>query len=313
MKVTDFLGDKFSYSKLNCFSKCPRQAFYRYIRKMPFIVSPWLLFGRAVHGGQEADNYAKLRGERLSIENVLEAAVETFRDEVETENLEKARFPLDPFADEHRRQLEVFEKSGMRDLVVPVAGTVEAGFQLEVSAGDGQGGMRPAIIEGYVDVVSEVGEAGGLAREVVNYKSCARPPTVKEANVNLQLALEAYGSGCAGRKIVAFVKAGKQKPTARSIPADARPPSQLLLQFLGDTIADFRWAVQHDCWPKCDHACNWCGPAVCEFYRLCYPRELDLSNVIVVEKVNPTGSLPPAAWRESLIGRRESEKKGDSK
>lgn len=304
--ICDYLLDKFSYSKLNCFSKCPRQAWYRYIQRLPFKVSPWILFGRGVHGGQEADNYAKLRGERLSVENVLEAAVAEYEHEIETSNLDRRLFPIDPFAEEHKAQLEVFDRSGLREQVQPVPGSIEAGFQMEVLAGDGDGTMKPAVVEGFVDVVS-VNPDG--TKEVINYKSAGRPTSVKEVDQNLQLSMEAIGSGCTERKIICFLKAGKQKPTTKAYSSSKPPQEQLALQFIGDTISDFRWSVKHDCWPKCDRSCRWCGAGFCEFYGLCYPRDIDIGKVIVVKKISPVGTLPPATWRESFQGQRESMRK----
>ena len=299
MIITDWLADKFSWSKLNCFSMCPRMAWYRYVlrRKMPPSLA--LLFGRGVHGGQEVDCYAKLRGEKLSTEQVLEAAVTEFEEEKKKDGVD---FSVDWFAEEHRVQLEKFEKSGDRAKIVPVPGTVEAGFQLELDVLESDGEKRrPALVEGYVDVVSE-GEAG---RAAVNFKTAKRPASKAELQNHLQLGLEVLGAGVERGRIVSFVKSGKQKATAKTAEAplgEAR--RNRLLQFMADTIAAFRAALRTGDFPKCSPTAHYCSKEGCQFFGLCYPEKVD-PKFIQVTKINPAGSLPAAEWRESGAGKAE--------
>jgi hypothetical protein len=309
VKVTNYLTDKFSFSKVACFSRCPRKFFYKYVMRMKENTSPWLLFGRGAHGGQEVDNYAKLRGERLSVEQVLEAAVAEFEEETEKENT--GRELKDAFAEEHARQLEIFEDSGERAKIVPVAGTVEGAFQLELMVGDGDGPKAPALVEGYTDVVSQAGE--DEPRVMIDYKSAGRPVSEREAAEHLQLGLEALGGQAEAAQIVSFVKGGKQKPTTKVSKAHPVTQSRIqkILAWLADGIHGIRRGVKSGDFPKCDPACHWCSAQACDFYGLCYPeKQPDLHKWVELGEIRPSGSLPPAEWRMSRAGRMEAERCG---
>jgi CRISPR/Cas system-associated exonuclease Cas4 (RecB family) len=301
LNVRDWLADKFSWSKLNTFAMCPRMAWYRYVlkRKMPPTLA--ILFGRGVHGGQEVDCYAKLRGEKLSTDQVLDAAVAEFEEDPSRLELDAS---VDDFAREHRTQLEKFEKSGERAKVVPVPGTVEAAFQLELDVLDSNGETRtPALVEGYVDVISE-GEEG---RAAVNYKAAQKPLSQAEANKHLQLTLEMIGAGVEHGRVASFIREGKQKAGSKVTRTSMGEEKKAkLLQFMADTIAAFRAALKTGDFPKCSPTAHYCSPEGCEFYRLCYPDKVEeTTRFVQVTKILPAGSLPAAEWRESKAGRAE--------
>jgi RecB family exonuclease len=296
MKVLDYLLDKFSLTKCQCFSLCPAKFFWRYVRKEKEPASWALLFGRAVHGGQEADNYAKLRGERLTVGQVLDASVAELEAEAEKEEM---KTDIDVFAEEHRSQLVKFEESGARAKIRPAPGSVEARFAFELDIEDQK---RPAVVEGFVDVVS-VSDEG--QRCVVDYKSAGRPVSEKEAEAHLQLGLEALGAEAAGGAVVTFVKAGKQKPTTKVTPMVAMTEEKKgrVLTYLANTITEIRDALKAGSFPKCSPTSFMCG-AGCAYYRRCYPQQA-VEKLVTVVKFSPVGTLPAEDWRMSLAGRNE--------
>lgn len=309
MKVSNWLVDKMSYSKVACMYKCPRLFWYRYIMKRRADVTPWLLFGRGAHGGQEACNLAKLRGERMSVPQVLDAAVAEFEAEVEKEGWGMEL--KDAFAEEHERQLEVYSDSGEWDKVRPVEGTVEGGYQIELMVGDGQGNKAPCVVEGFVDVVSQ--ERPDAPKVVIDYKSSGRPASDREVANHIQLGLNAIGSEAESAQIVSFVKGGKQKPTTKVSKAHAVGQNrwERVLAWFAEGIQAIRKAVKSGDFPKCDTSCHWCSAEACEMYHLCYPEKLsDLHKYVEVGEIRPSGTLPPAEWRMSKAARKEAERAG---
>src|SRR5262245_29953129 len=115
----NWLADKYSVSKCKTFSMCPRKFFYRYVMRRKEAASFALLYGRGVHMGQEVDNIAKIHGEQLKIEEVLDAAVTGLEEEAGKEDI---KVDIDAFAEEHKTQLDIYEKSGLRAEVVPIPG-----------------------------------------------------------------------------------------------------------------------------------------------------------------------------------------------
>ncbi len=302
----DWLRDYFSHSKLAAFGRCPTYAMLRYVQRLKLpserALYP-LLVGRAVHGGQETDAYAKLRGEALSVSQVLDAAVAEFEAEREKEELAPKDAPVDPFATEHKTQLEIFEKSGERARIQPMPGSIEAPYKVHLKLP----GQEPAILEGYTDLVS-VTDAGD--RETVEIKSGARAKTEKEAEESHQLALEALGAEARYTKIVNFVAGKRQKPTTRvTKPVEATIERvEKALQWVANTVTAFRAALKSGVWPRCAPGVWWCSAKTCEYYGTCYPRTDKLTPVKVV-KIEPVGSLPPADWRHSLAGKAEAARK----
>ena len=302
----DYVAGKVSWSKLACFSRCQKLFFWRYIMKRREPMSWALLFGRGAHEGMEADAYAKLRGDKLSVRQVLDAAVEGFKAERTKEGMTDKEAPTDNFADEHLTQLEVFEKTGERARIQPRPGSVEGAFEIDVLVGTPQEGLTPAKVEGFVDVVSD-SEAGPV---VVDYKTGSRPVSAKEAAGHLQLALEAIGGGVGSARIVSFVRRYKQKPTAKVTPDvvidDVRRGR--VLQYVADTIHAIRKCIKNGFYAKCSPVSTTC--AGCAFFEECHGRERPtaLHKFVQVEKIQPVGTLPPAKWRESVAGRKERER-----
>ena len=300
----NWLEDKHSITKCKTAAQCLRKFFYRYVCKIKEAPSVALLTGRAVHNGQEVDNYAKLRAERLGVTEVLDAAVAALEAEKGETDVS-----VDAFVAEHSRQLQVFEASGERAKVNPVPGSVEAAFALQIKVGDPDHGLKPATVEGFVDVVSQDPETG--ERTVIDYKSAMKPASLRDVEEHLQLALEATGAEAQSAKIVSFVKQGKQKPTTKVSPKVVNTQERFegVLRFLADTIHAVRRAIKTGDFPKCDPAAHYCKRGFCEYFDRCYPKkETDLHKWIQVEKISPVGTLPVPEWRESAAGKKERER-----
>lgn len=298
VETVDWLTSKFSWSKCSTYAMCPRKAFYRYMLKLKE-AKEVLVYGRAVHFGQELDNRAKLKGEKLKVAQILDAAVDRLKVEGAVDGL---KVHSDRFALEHRTQLELYEKLGYRDLVRPVKGTVEAQYQIDLAISDPEtrAPEAPAMIEGYVDVVSQADAGSPL--EVIDYKSGPRPVFQKEAEKNLQFALQGVGAAAKTYSCVSFVRGGKQRPTTKrteQIPLREEILGKLL-QFLSDTVRSFRRSVVTGDWPKCAPTAHWCSKGACDYFDRCYPtRRVERARLIEVEEVRPAGSLPEPEWRNA--------------
>ena len=300
----DWLLSKWSPSKVGSFARCPRQFFYKYVQRMKDPLNWPILFGRAVHAAMETDAYAKLRRERLPLAHLLEAGVEEARHAAEAADL-PAR--TDEVADGLGRQLEVFEARGERARILPVAGSVEAAFQVNLLVPDRDGKPTvPVLIEGFTDVVSFTED--GTGKVAVDYKSNARPLSTAEAATKGQLVLEAIGSGADAGRVVNFVRSGKQKETVKAtadFPLTQAAKDRTLL-YMGETIAEAQSALKSGDFPKCDptsFTCNHGGN--CPFGQFCFPREFELSKFVSVASIVPVGSLPRADWRQSTAGKKE--------
>lgn len=293
--MADYLFDRWSFSKCSTAATCLRKFFLRYVMKVRSPSAPWLLGGRAVHKGQETDNNAKLAGKELKIGQVHECAVEALK---EYSRDEGCKVDVDRFAEEHNIQLGVFETSGERAKINPVAGSVEAPFEMDLEVGDTEHGKKPAVLEGFVDVVSMDHETE--QRELVDYKTAGRPTSQKEAEEHVQLALEAVGSEAGASKIVTFVKHQKQKPTARVTQPVATSKEQFAkaLQFVADQIHAGRRAMETGDFPKCDPKSIACMRGKnCEYGHLCYGAD-DLKDFIEVKAIRPVGTVPQPDWRK---------------
>jgi len=295
MRVSELLTDSFSFSKLSCASKCLRKFWYRYVLGKRENAT-YMLYGRAVHRGQETDNEAKLQGRVLRIAEVLDSAVEALRTESEREAV---KVDLDPFAAEHRRQLELFEASGERAKIVPVPGTVEAAFGIDLEvAGGPEEPKIPCKLTGFVDVVSQ--RAPDQPKEVIDYKTGIKPVYQADANANLQFALYSMAAEAAGCRAISFVKGGKQKATVKTTRLSPLTPTlkEKLLTWIADNVHAIRRCVKSGDFPKCDPGCFWCGPTSCDFYQLCYGPNPELSKTIQVTGLKPVGTMEQPEWRK---------------
>jgi hypothetical protein len=158
---------------------------------------------------------------------------------------------------------------------------------------------KPALVEGFVDVVSQDPETG--LKAVVDYKAVKRAVSDKEALNHHQLTLEGYGSEAATAYAVSFVDGNRQNPTVKVSAAQQITTErvQRLMRFLGDQILAFREAYEKDFWPKCSPDNFYCARGVCEFYDRCYPSpDPELSKFVEIIKIAPSGSLPPQEWRK---------------
>ena len=305
VETIDYLLDVFSYSKLMALSRCPAYAFLKYVKRLrqpsERVLYP-LIAGRAIHAGQETDAYSKLRGEALSVGQVLESAVTEFEAEREKEGVKDPDAPKDKFVTEHLAQLEVFEKSGERAKICPMPGSIEAPYRVHLEIP----GQAKATLEGYTDLVSINEESD---RETVEYKSGARAITEKEAANNVQLALEALGAEARYTKIVNFVAGKRQHPTTKVTPPveATRERVELALQWVNESISEFRAAVKSGSFPRCSPGSWWCSVKACEYFSVCFPKVEKLQPVVVT-RIEPVGTLPPVEWRKSLAGKKQDER-----
>ena len=292
--MSDFLFERWSFSKCMDAAKCLRKFFLRRVARVRADAAPWLLGGRAVHAGQEADNRAKIAGESLPVVAVHEAAVEALKKYSADEGV---KTDVDRFAIEHGRQLEVFEESGERAKIRPVPGSVEAAFEMDLMVGDSESGLKSAVLEGFVDVVSadETDQ-----RTLVDYKTAGRPTSQNEAKAHVQLALEAEGAKAHDSKIVTFVKHAKQKPTAKVTEpvANTKENFERAIKFVADQIHAARRAMVTGDFPKCDPAavhCQW--GKQCEYGAICFTTN-DLKDFVEVKEIRPVGTVPTPEWRK---------------
>ena len=296
MKITDYLRDSFSFSKMDTFSKCPRKFFYRYIVKRRENTA-FQLFGRAVHKGMEIDNMAKLEGRRMPIASVLDAATESYKAECDKEGQPKA---IDHFVANHEPQLRAFEEKGIRDQIIPVPKTVEAPFEIEVKIGDPATGKEeiPAKVSGFVDVVSSASPDG--PRIVVDYKTGLKPVYQADAESSLQFQLYAIGAKAAGTQVVSFVKQGRQKPTAKITALAKTTPErkERLLTWIADCLRAIRRCLITGDFPKCSPNATWCSKKSCDFFDLCYGPGSAPATLIQIESIKEAGTLEQPDWRK---------------
>lgn len=293
-KTINWVRDKFSYSKLSCFARCPRLAFYRYVVKLKPPPQDFLLMGRGTHAGQEHDNRERVKGRRPGKKEVLDAAVTAYEEEGGEQT--------DTFAEQHRAQLDAFWASGERDRIQPLPNTIEAPFELDLfcTADPDNEPRKLATIQGFVDVCSDEGET-----VVVDYKTVGRPVSDSDAEESMQADLYMLGAGAGdeavGAKFVSFVKYKKQKSStkvSKTVYLDEYK-RQKLLRFLNDTITSFRKNLKSGDFPKCDPQCWWCSPTACECYGHCYPdKDPNLGKYVSVEEVRKVGTMPQPDWRK---------------
>lgn len=300
-KPKNFLTEKFSFSKLQCFSQCPRKAFYRYVlkKRQP---GTWMLRGRAVHAGQEYDGKERLEGRRPKRTDVLDCAVATFEKEMEENELEA---PVDHFSEEHDTQLKVYWESGERDRLHPAPrteerpeGSIEVPFEIELHVKDGDEWV-PVVFEGFLDMLAQTAEDEPL--RVVDFKSTKRAIGRDEGEKNLQIAVYQLGSDAEAASIVSFVGAGRQKSTTKvaDIGGLTQTKMQRLLVWMADSAVQFREAVRSGDFPKCSLNCHWCSESACEFFDMCYPRDsATISKFVKVGDIKPVGTLPQPEWRK---------------
>lgn len=287
------LIDDFSFSKLSTFSKCARKAFFRYVLQLKDVM-PFFNRGTAVHFGQEWDNKEKVRGYRPRVEQVLDAA--TFR-LIELEKLGKTSVKVDTFVDEHRVQLVKYNESGFRDKVKPMAGTIEAPFQIEVALG---GEEKPARIGGFVDCVSQV-EEGEDSRVVVDYKSGQRVTEVK----GVQFDLYRIGAEAPKVTVVSFIAGERQRPgTKVKGPVAATEVERAQTRrWIFEQVRAFRHAVKTGDWPMCAPESYWCAASACSYYGRCYPEKAGPSAPFAeIVKVARAGTLPIPEWKARKDG-----------
>jgi len=290
----EVLMSQFSFSKLYAFAMCPRKWYYRYVAGVPDDTG-FLVYGKAVHHGMEVDNLAKLKGVRLKWENLLEAAVEKLKAESVLKGVE---VKLDIFAKEHATHLQKLEKDGVRASVRPIEGTVEAPFEISLNLKDPKTGEpEPAgRILGFVDTLS-LSETG--AREVVDYKSGARPTYQADSKKSLQFPLYAVGGKAPQWRVISFVRGGRQKPTIHVTEPEVLQQSQLsrVLIFLENTIRQVRAALRSGDFPMCSPNAYYCSAEACAYHGKCYPREYS-SLFFSLGEVKPVGTMEKPEWRK---------------
>lgn len=289
-KPRDYLRDVFSISKLNTFSKCPRMFFLQYVARQRPAPTEALLIGRGAHAGMEWDNEERVKGRKPPIGEVLDRAAVAYQEE--------GGGDVDRFVEEHEQQLAVYDRD-FRHRFAPVKGTIEMPFEvtLNICADPDREAPEPATIQGFVDVVAEVDAEG---RQVVDYKTGARPVSETEAGKSDQLTLYCLGSELEQARIVNFVRYAKQKPTTKITPPIVATQARVekLLTFCHDTISEIRRCLKSGSFPKCGPACFWCSPTACSFYEQCYGHNPQLSRFVSIADVKPVGTIEQPEWRK---------------
>lgn len=286
----NWLESEFSFSKLYCAVQCPQKAFLRYVLGLPDDTS-YLVSGKAIHFGQQTDNEAKLEGRDLTVGQVLDAAVDCVKEEAAKHEVS---VEVDTFAKDHKAQLEVFRERGWRDEIVPVPGTIEAPFEIQVKM---EGGAD-AKLTGFVDAVSQRGP--DQTRRVIDYKSGARPVYQGDAQSSLQFALYQLGAKAPESQVVSFVRAGRQKATVhRTEPVElTQPRVNKLLAWLEDAITLWRTCLKSGYWPRCSPQAHYCSASACAYYSRCYPAAGRERKVLQLGQVKPVGTVPVPEWRK---------------
>lgn len=291
MSALDWLALEFSFSKLNTFRMCARKARLRYLERAPDSTS-YMIFGKAIHGGQEVDNHSKLKGVILPLPEVLDAAVTVLK---ETE-WQGPELDTDLFATEHYQQLEALEEKGIRAQIRPVAKTIEAPFEIALEIA----GEKPAVLKGFVDLVNQ---ATAEAAEVIDYKSGSRPVYQGDAERSYQFALYDIGAKVASHRIISFVRGGRQKPTVHITAAVTLTPAKVerLLTFLEDSILAWRDALKSGNWPKCSPTAHYCSQKACAYFDRCYPGTRAEPRLFF-GNVKAVGTVEMPAWRTKVEG-----------
>jgi len=311
------LETDFSFSKLYCAVQCPQKAYLRYVLGLPDDTH-YLIMGKAIHFGQQVDNQGKVEGRDLTVRQVLDAAVDSVKEEAAKHEV---AVDVDDFAKDHAAQLQKFRDLGWRDEIAPVAGTIEAPFEISVRM---EGGL-PAKILGFVDVVSEklgrvardpaqpqhAGEdnefaesshPGGPAnRRVIDYKSGARPVYQGDASTSLQFCLYQIGAKAPESQVISFVRTGRQRATVhRTEPVVlTQPRVNKLLAWLEDAITLWRTCLKTGFWPRCSPQAHYCSASACAYYSRCYPSEGRKTQVISLGEIKPVGTVPVPEWRRN--------------
>lgn len=284
------LETDFSFSKLYTLTQCAQKAFLRYVLGLPDDTR-YLIAGKGVHLGQQVDNEGKVEGKDLTVKQVLDAAVEGVRGEADKRSVV---VDLDNFAKDHSVQLQRLRDKGWRDQVVPVPGTIEAPFLINLKIQD----EKDAKILGFVDVVSQSGEH--VPRKVVDYKSGARPVYQGDAASSLQFALYQLGAKAPESQVISFVRSGRQKATVhRTEPVElTQPRMNKLLNWLEDSIKLWRSCLKSGFWPRCSPNAHYCSDHACAYYARCYPKEGRPTPFISIAEIKPVGTVAVPEWRK---------------
>lgn len=293
----DYLGDVYSHSKLGCIASCMRKAYWKYVVKEKTPLPEFFLRGSAVHAGQEYDNRQKLKGEFVPKDEVLDVAIARYEEGTEPNN----RDVIDSFATEHKIQLNHYWKTGMRDRLVPVEGSIEAMWECDVKIWNSQTHvLRPATLQGFVDVVAFDEGEGEEHKRIIDYKNVSRAVSDSNLEYDLQGTLYTLGAACDRFQYFSFVKGGSRtKPNFKATQIKEVRQSDInhLLQYIHHTITDFRSALKTGDFPKTAPN-NWqCKN--CEYRDKCYPKSNPtLSKLVSINIVRPVGTLKTPDWRK---------------
>ena len=173
-----------SYSSLSTFEGCPRRYAFRYVERLPGVVTPsQYAFGSAVHAAFEAFVRARIaaRGSWLPGPD-LETLRSAFGGAIDASGCTAGEIAR--YRERAEPVLTRFREADLASGAEPIG--VELGFGVDVAVpGDG----RPARFVGYIDRIDRRPD-GGV--DVVDYKTGA-PRSRADVDADLQITAYAFG------------------------------------------------------------------------------------------------------------------------
>jgi len=243
----------FSLSRLHCFSRCPKQYYYRYIeqRREPLKYSP--LSGAALHKGLEEHNKKRFfEGKKSSLKEILEVAREYIR----------TRYKSDDHAGAEVREDQAVDAT-VTDGKPPTSEyckKVESGFtKVEAVEDEMRYQLEGAEMLGYADLVTD--------ELVIDYKLLARRRAKDEVTFDPQLNLYRIHY----KRPAAFIQLLRRKECAELVIAEISDGTQAAtVSWVADTIKAIKLARKTGVFPRQPAASFACR--TCPFKSLCNRR-----------------------------------------
>jgi len=244
----------YSLSRLHCFSRCPRQYYYRYVEQRPEPLKYSLLSGAALHKGLEVHNQRRFKeGKKSGLKEILEVAREFVRyhyheGEHEGEELPEADC-VDRLVKEGKPPTDKYCKEVEQEAVgSQIVEAIEAEMKWEFEG-------EPFL--GYADLV--------LSGVVIDYKFLSRRHNKDALIYSPQLNLYVVHY----QRPAAYIQLLRGKDFASFEVAETTEESQrLTLDWVRDTIKAIKVAKQTGHFPRREAASWECKS--CVFRDRCF-------------------------------------------